>query len=44
MPLCRERCELQREVSAWVRCSCPWIQFVPVDVRFYENEVVVVLS
>jgi hypothetical protein len=29
MPLCRERCELGREVGAWDRCSCPWIQCVP---------------
>jgi hypothetical protein len=34
---------LGREVGAWIRCSCSWIQLV-VGVRFYEKEVVVALS
>ena len=34
-------------MCVWVRCSWPRIQFVPggvVGVRFYEKDVVVVLS
>jgi len=43
MPLCREYCWLGREVGAWVRCSCSWVQFV-VGVCFYEEKVVVARS
>jgi hypothetical protein len=44
MPLCRECYQLGREVCAWVRCSRPWVLGGVVGVRFYEEEVVVVLS
>jgi hypothetical protein len=45
MPLCLE-CKLGREVGAWVRCSCPWIQFVPGGVvgGHFSKRAVVVLS
>jgi hypothetical protein len=44
MPLSQECYQLRREVCAGVRCSRPWVPGGVVDVRFYEEEVVVVLS
>lgn len=43
MPLRLEHGWSGREMGAWVWCSCPWIQFVPGGVRFYEKRAVVVL-